>query len=42
MHSPAKQYYGNVPFISPGTGYPTHFSRLVCRVTGQIDPALRN
>ena len=25
--------------IRPVTGYPTHFSCLVCPVTGQIDPA---
>ena len=25
--------------ICPVTGYPTHFSCLVCPVTGQLDPA---
>ena len=28
--------------ICPVTGYPTHFSCLVCPVTGQIDPAFKN
>ena len=28
--------------ICPVTGYPTHFSCLVCPVTGQIDPAISN
>ena len=40
FHDPSRDMEVHLTAICPVTGYPKHFSCLVCPVTGQIDPAI--